>query len=575
MKKRRKTPQTDRKSSNSGLLPSFGQVAFYLRLSLADGDLGDGKDESNSIENQRALLRDYLLRQIKREGEPLDDRIPIEENSLLCDYLASVTEYVDDGYTGLNFNRPGFKRMIEDAAKRRINTILVKDTSRLGRDYIEVGDYMEQIFPRLGIRLIAVNMGYDSESHRGSLMGLEAGMTNLIYSEYSRDLSKKVTSARRTKWNQGIPTSGRAPFGYLMQNKKYAVDKEAADYVRFIFEKAAGGWTTAMLVDHLNEKRIPAPGVYRKQKTGWDSRGRRVFDEEWLWNQNMVHSIIRNYSYTGNMVHGKTRLIAPCLGIRKAVDKKEWYILKGTHEAIVSQEVWEKAQTAIKSIKKTNRLSCSHPLRGKVRCGSCGLVMNIRESTKTIVCQHSYTAGRLSRCERTLYSEEWVSGAVLREMNQQLKSLELLRVQIEAQRGKRRQERSGKDTKKQIEALKAEKVRQYEAYAMGRLSRETFMRRRDELNVRARRLEEDQKRHDAMTEKKRRLLSELYAIEQAVNEIRKEEKNERFLNQAMIQALIEDVWIYDKKHIRIVFTFDDLSKRAVEYLKSNEEERRM
>lgn len=146
----------------------MGDIAFYLRLSKSDGDLGkDEKDESNSIENQRKLLQTFV--------ESMED------------LGGTVREYIDDGYTGTNFKRPGFQQMVEDAKKGVIGTILVKDLSRLGRDYIGVGDYLEQIFPILGVRVIAVNSQYDSNQYVGSTMGLEMSITNLVNTLYSRD----------------------------------------------------------------------------------------------------------------------------------------------------------------------------------------------------------------------------------------------------------------------------------------------------------------------------------------------------------------------------------------------------
>ena len=165
------------------------KIAFYLRLSVADGDLGkNDKDESNSIENQRILLQTYLKAKELSEND--------------------IAEYIDDGYSGLNFDRPAFQRMIEDAKQGKIDTILVKDLSRLGRDYICVGDYLEQIFPVLGIRFIAVNTNYDSNQFLGKTMGLEMSIGNLINTLYSKDLSKKYKTAIQTKWKQGISTSG-------------------------------------------------------------------------------------------------------------------------------------------------------------------------------------------------------------------------------------------------------------------------------------------------------------------------------------------------------------------------------
>ena len=160
-------------------------IGFYLRLSFADGDLGkDNKEESNSIENQRLLLQNFM-----------DSR---------DDIFGEVIEYVDDGYSGTNFDRPAFKKMLEDAKTGKIHTIIVKDLSRLGRDYIGVGDYLEQIFPVLGIRLIAVNSLYDSNDYVGKTIGLDISINNLVNSLYSKDLSKKYKSAVRTKLLFGI-----------------------------------------------------------------------------------------------------------------------------------------------------------------------------------------------------------------------------------------------------------------------------------------------------------------------------------------------------------------------------------
>lgn len=160
-------------------------IAMYLRVSLSDGDLGvEQKDASNSIENQRLLLMEYLK---------ANDSIQRQ-----------VLEYVDDGYTGTNFNRPGFIRMIEDAKKGIVKVILVKDLSRLGRDYIVAGDYIEQIFPMLGVRFIAVNNYYDSFDHGSDAMGFDVAVNNMINTFYSRDLSKKQIAAKQIRWQQGL-----------------------------------------------------------------------------------------------------------------------------------------------------------------------------------------------------------------------------------------------------------------------------------------------------------------------------------------------------------------------------------
>lgn len=195
-------------------------IAFYLRLSLADGDLGkNNKDESNSIENQRLLLQSFVESMDELDGE--------------------IKEYIDDGYSGTNFNRPAFQEMIEDAKKGKIDVLLVKDLSRLGRDYIGVGDYLEQIFPIMGVRVIAINSQYDSNNYVGKTMGLEMSITNLVNTLYSRDLSKKYKSCIQTKWKQGVSTGGRIPFGYKKaEDRQWEIDEEPAKIVRMVFELA-------------------------------------------------------------------------------------------------------------------------------------------------------------------------------------------------------------------------------------------------------------------------------------------------------------------------------------------------
>ena len=182
-------------------------IAFYMRLSLSDGDLGtDNKDESNSIEHQRMILRQY-----------------IKDNEI----TGGVEEYIDDGYTGTNFERPGFQKMIEDCQSQKVDTIIVKDISRLGRDYIGVGDYTERIFPMLGIRFIAVTHNYDSARYVGQAASFDLEINGLVSAMYSRDISKKRKSTIQMKWRQGISTNGDTQYGYKKDEKrkgKMAVD---------------------------------------------------------------------------------------------------------------------------------------------------------------------------------------------------------------------------------------------------------------------------------------------------------------------------------------------------------------
>ncbi|MCD8232007.1 MAG: recombinase family protein [Clostridiales bacterium] len=368
------------------------KLAFYLRLSQADGDFGDdNKDESNSIENQRALLQGFVGSQ---------EDMPKE-----------AVEYVDDGYSGTNFNRPAFIRMVEDAKKGKIDTILVKDLSRLGRDYIGVGDYLEQVFPVLGIRFIALNSNYDSDNFIGKTMGLDMSITNLVNTLYSRDLSKKYSSAVQTKWKRGISTAGRVPFGYIKdpENKgKWIIDPEAAKYVRMVFDKALDGWNTSMIANYMNEQHVPTPGQYREQHERPGVCGRKVTDEEWVWDTRMVWFILKNHAYTGALVHGKTKSVSVGSKSRRNVKEKDWYVVEGVNEAIVTKEEFENAQIAIQRMDMPSmRQDAGFSLKGKICCGNCKLRMHYHYgATPVIYCGHVMISGKASNCCRTKYDEK-------------------------------------------------------------------------------------------------------------------------------------------------------------------------
>ena len=223
-------------------------IAFYLRLSLTDGDLGkDHKEESNSIENQRLLLQSFVE---ARE-----------------DLYGDIREFIDDGYSGTNFERPAFKEMIEEAKKGKIQVIIVKDFSRLGRDYIGVGDYLEQVLPILGIRFISLNNNYDSNDYLGKTMGMDMAIHNLVNNLYSKDISKKLKSALRVKWRNGQWTGGKPPFGYLRNKEtgEWLIDPVAGKYVRMVFDKAIEGCNTSQISYYMNEKKIPTPGRYNNE----------------------------------------------------------------------------------------------------------------------------------------------------------------------------------------------------------------------------------------------------------------------------------------------------------------------
>lgn len=213
------------------------------------------------------------------------------------DLIGEVVEYKDDGYTGLNFDRPAFQQMITDAKRGIIGTIIVKDFSRFGRDYIGVGDYLEQILPSLGVRLIAVNSKYDSQEQGSNVLSLDVSINNMINNMYSKDLSKKLKSSFRAKWSDGKNPSAEYPFGYYAEKSDHhcvlRIDEEAAPTVRLIFELAIKGYSTKDIAEHLNKNEILTPNMYFAKK-GKKKLPPNIYNlSEQLWNTSRVRNILK------------------------------------------------------------------------------------------------------------------------------------------------------------------------------------------------------------------------------------------------------------------------------------------
>jgi DNA invertase Pin-like site-specific DNA recombinase len=527
-------------------------LGFYLRLSMADGDLGkDNKDESNSIENQRLLLSKFVEARDDLSGE--------------------VKEYVDDGYSGTNFNRPAFIQMIEDAKTGKIQVIIVKDLSRLGRDYIGVGDYMEQIFPVLGVRFIAINSYYDSVDYEGKTMGLEMSISNLVNSLYSKDLSKKFKSAIHTKWKQGKSTAGRVPFGYKKckeDKNRWDIDPEAAEIVRMIFEKAMSGWGTGQIANFLNEQQIPTPGAYKEQHTdNYQAWNRIVSDDEWIWDTAAVWRILRNYSYTGALVQGTTAAIRVGSRKRRSVPKNERYIVDDAHPAIISVDEYEQAQGAIRSnsaYSMPNRTNFS--LNGKIRCGNCGLRMAyIERNGGKITCRHKSIAGKYSKCDSTVYPADQIETIVFHALRTKLALFENLKEILEEEQERMLRKMPEQSRLKQtIETLKTKRIHQYEAYAEGLITKESYLASKEELSEEINRLQEQFDTANMALKEQNDLTDQVSAIAKKAEDIQYIKK----LTMEIADDFIESVVIYNPKHMEIAFTFEDLLQKAYEKVES-------
>lgn len=330
------------------------QAAVYLRLSREDGDVIEGsKQVSNSIANQNELVMDYL----KSRPE-----------------ISVISTYTDDGYTGVNFDRPEFQRMLSDIREGKINCVIVKDLSRFGRNYIESGRYIEKIFPMLGIRFIAITDGYDSiNEDMGSDMIVP--FKNLINDAYCRDISIKIRSHMDIKRRNGEYIGAFAAYGYLKdeENKNHlVVDGYAADVVRDIFSMKLCGMSQQAIADKLNADGILSPIQYKKSiGVGLNSSFQKSLKPKWSYNA--VLRILKNEVYTGTVVQGKCT--TPNYKIKKRIhrDETEWIRVEDMHEAIIPKSDFDIVQDILlRDTRVAPEQAEVFPLAGMVFCADCG-----------------------------------------------------------------------------------------------------------------------------------------------------------------------------------------------------------
>lgn len=343
------------------------KMALYIRLSSEDMDLkSSGKTESYSVSNQRKLLLDHY-----------------NNHPDLGQY--ELVEFCDDGFTGTNFQRPQFEKMMQLARQREIQAIMVKDLSRFGRDYLEVGTYLELILPLLGTRFISVNDQFDSNDYIGTTGGIELALRNLINGLYSKDLSVKIRSANRTRNRRGEYWGGSAFYGYALDPKdkhKLQIDPNVADIVRRIFQDCITGNSASQIAKQLNDEDIPSPAKYKFQRGGFYNG--RIVDATSIWTATAILRILKDERYTGKMISHKRETIGVNTGKLKALPEEEWIIVEGTHEPLISQAVFDEAQDARRSrVKAINRNTAGHRADNLFVCGYCGRKLQKSSGTVT------------------------------------------------------------------------------------------------------------------------------------------------------------------------------------------------
>ena len=332
-------------------------TALYIRLSREDEDMAGS--ESNSITSQREFLKEFL-----RQHQDLK--------------LYDI--YIDDGWSGTNFNRPDFQRMLRDLESRQINCVVVKDLSRFGRNASQTGYYLDDLFPRLQVRFIAVNNYIDTVANKmnAAAQCITVGIQNVVNESYAAQTSVSVRSTLNTERSKGAFIGSFASYGYRKDpedHHRLLIDEPAAEVVRQIYRWFLGGKSILGIAKQLNAMGIPNPSMYKKQK-GYKYHHPRGLNEDGLWPDSSVRRILRNEIYTGTMVQGKNTTISYKHKQCRAVPKEEWYVVEGTHEPIIDRETFEKAQALFnRQIRKSPKKDDAGLFAGLVRCGDCKRMM--------------------------------------------------------------------------------------------------------------------------------------------------------------------------------------------------------
>ena len=432
-------------------------TALYPRLSHEDELQG----ESNSISNQKRILETYA----KQNG------------------FSNLRWYTDDGYSGANFQRPGFQAMLADIEAGKVGTVIVKDMSRLGRNYLQVGMYTEMIFPQKGVRFIAINDGVDSAQGENDF----APLRNIFNEWLVRDTSKKIKAVKRSKGMSGKPITSKPVYGYLMdEDENFIIDEEAAPVVRQIYSLCLAGNGPTKIARMLTEQQIPTPGTLEYRRTGSTRRYHPGYECKWATNT-VVH-LLENREYTGCLVNFKTE--KPSYKLKHSIENppEKQAVFENHHEPIIDRETWERVQELRKQRKRPNRYDEVGLFSGILFCADCGSVMYQQRYQTDKRKQDCYICGsykkRTADCTAHFIRTDLLTAGVLSNLRKvtsyaakhEARFMKLLIEQNED--GDRRRNAAKKKeleaAEKRIAELSAIFKRLYEDSVTGRISDERF-----------------------------------------------------------------------------------------------------
>ena len=522
------------------------RAGLYARISVET----ERKREADTIGNQLQLLKDYV-------SEHSD--------------LTVFDIYSDDDISGTDFVRPEFSRMMNDLRDGKIDCIIVKDLSRLGRNYLESGEYIEMVFPFFRCRFISVTDRFDTKYQQADI---SVQLKNMANEMYAKDISRKICSTMRTIQDQGKFAGSRAPYGYRLDpadKHHLIIDEETAPIVKQLFELLAEGNTVHFVATTMNANGIPSPGrlLYERGIASTDH-----FKNS-KWYMQTVRRILQDEIYLGWMVSGKFRSTYHSTGKKgsQPVPREEWIVTKGTHEPIVTEELFNKVQEYFVRMKEehgqtavyNSKSKKSSIFKGHLRCGECGQAMFLRNKhshgkvTAWYYCalHENYNS---SYCVKKAVKKQDVEDIALKLIRTQIKLFTDAREMIIALNKKESSKTKHRiysdqirNVKKQIEKYMSLKASLYEDFANGVLSQSDYISMGQEYAQKA----DELRIFLAELEKEAQKYSQTYAMNGSWAQIIEQYQNAETLTEEMIDAFIDEMILYNNGHVEVKFRFKD------------------
>ena len=518
----------------------------YIRLSYTD----DKSTESDSVANQRRLIDDF----VERHPE-----------------IEVVAEKIDDGYSGVLFDRPAFQEMMQDIQEGKANCVIVKDLSRLGREYIETGRYMRRVFPAYGVRFIAINDNVDTANDAGD--DLTVSVKNIMNEAYSRDISVKTRSALAVKRRSGDFVGAFAVYGYFKtgeKHKRLEIDPYAANVVRDIFRKRLEGFSASHIAAELNRLGILSPLAYKKNIGLPYAKGGYADKEDCKWSATTIIRILQDETYTGTLVQG--RQTTPHFKLKEREDKpsSEWTRVEDAHEAIIERHDFDLVQRIRRVDTRTSpKADKVYLISGLLICGCCGSRMTRKTNHYKGKEYHYYycPTGKKGGCKSPVMLKEADLIECVRDSLKayidNVASLEALLAGISRERINRElaQEYSGQiaDNEKRIAAAESFKTKLYENLVSGNLTKEEFLSYKRKYNGD---IELLKKANEELTEKLTDVLENRSERNRWIAHFTKYSTMQE-IDRKIVMQLIKSIRVLGKEDLDFSFTYQDEYKKAL------------